>query len=371
MTWPTNCFETLQAQLAEARRQLAEAQQALAAWRQIAERAEANGAEARAESARLRRQLVALREQITPSWRGAGTPEVPCQLCGQTEDIRHTWQDCAERLRAALSWVARRHHELGHAGPESFEACDAETCTRARESLAAPSTVQGAAKLATNSECEKYREPAALHGRCLDCGRAAIEHVRPVCGRCGAPFSCDRAEANSERRKNADAVVDSHPPTAECPISECHDCALRDCPHGEPLHYDKDGCPACERLPNLGVGIEPEAGTPEKSNYQHAASKPLASEPSRCPHFYVEGTCVECREGGSPPKVADDPFGPPEDPATCVHAWEPHLWERGELYCPRCMSTRPKGADTRTPVDTGPRDDAYHAALAALDEDDR
>jgi hypothetical protein len=26
------------------------------------------------------------------------------------------------------------------------------------------------------------------------------------------------------------------------------------------------------------------------------------------------------------------------DPSVCVHAWEPHLWERGRAYCPRCGS---------------------------------
>ncbi len=26
---------------------------------------------------------------------------------------------------------------------------------------------------------------------------------------------------------------------------ECIACGERDCPHGEPLHYHHDGCPAC------------------------------------------------------------------------------------------------------------------------------
>jgi hypothetical protein len=26
---------------------------------------------------------------------------------------------------------------------------------------------------------------------------------------------------------------------------ECGACAVRDCPHKEPLHYHHDGCPAC------------------------------------------------------------------------------------------------------------------------------
>jgi hypothetical protein len=36
-----------------------------------------------------------------------------------------------------------------------------------------------------------------------------------------------------------------HPPTDECGDVECTDCAERDCPHHEPLHYHHDGCPAC------------------------------------------------------------------------------------------------------------------------------
>ena len=27
--------------------------------------------------------------------------------------------------------------------------------------------------------------------------------------------------------------------------SECIPCGEKDCPHGEPLHYHHDGCPAC------------------------------------------------------------------------------------------------------------------------------
>jgi len=26
------------------------------------------------------------------------------------------------------------------------------------------------------------------------------------------------------------------------------------------------------------------------------------------------------------------------DPMCCDHAWEPHLWETGRAYCPRCGS---------------------------------
>lgn len=33
--------------------------------------------------------------------------------------------------------------------------------------------------------------------------------------------------------------------TDTCPDMECSSCAIRECPHGEPLHFHHDGCPAC------------------------------------------------------------------------------------------------------------------------------
>jgi len=36
-----------------------------------------------------------------------------------------------------------------------------------------------------------------------------------------------------------------HPATDICPLAECAECSVRDCPHQEPLHYHHDGCPAC------------------------------------------------------------------------------------------------------------------------------
>ncbi len=34
---------------------------------------------------------------------------------------------------------------------------------------------------------------------------------------------------------------------ALCDEPECEICAVRDCPHREPLHYSYDGCPTCFR----------------------------------------------------------------------------------------------------------------------------
>lgn len=40
-------------------------------------------------------------------------------------------------------------------------------------------------------------------------------------------------------------AVAAHPATDVCPDEECLMCSVRDCPHGEPLHYHHDGCPVC------------------------------------------------------------------------------------------------------------------------------
>jgi hypothetical protein len=36
-----------------------------------------------------------------------------------------------------------------------------------------------------------------------------------------------------------------HYNTKNCKVDECPVCAMIDCPHGEPMHYHHDGCPAC------------------------------------------------------------------------------------------------------------------------------
>lgn len=33
--------------------------------------------------------------------------------------------------------------------------------------------------------------------------------------------------------------------TETCPDMECTECAIRECPDGEPFHFHHDGCPAC------------------------------------------------------------------------------------------------------------------------------
>lgn len=41
------------------------------------------------------------------------------------------------------------------------------------------------------------------------------------------------------------AQIADHPAEEDCPDPECHVCGARKCPYGEPMHYHKDGCPAC------------------------------------------------------------------------------------------------------------------------------
>lgn len=48
----------------------------------------------------------------------------------------------------------------------------------------------------------------------------------------------------TERDRQIDAIAAAHLPTVDCQNAECLVCGYRDCPKGEPLHYDKDGCAA-------------------------------------------------------------------------------------------------------------------------------
>lgn len=50
----------------------------------------------------------------------------------------------------------------------------------------------------------------------------------------------------------------------------------------------------------------------------------------------------EARHRDLSPAREMTPTGPHADPATCQHAWEPHLWEQGQQYCPYCTSVREK-----------------------------
>lgn len=61
----------------------------------------------------------------------------------------------------------------------------------------------------------------------------------------GAPTLAEqKAWAAADLQALRDAIP-GHPALADCATPDCMVCAVRDCPHEEPLHYDKDGCPAC------------------------------------------------------------------------------------------------------------------------------
>ena len=78
-------------------------------------------------------------------------------------------------------------------------------------------------------------------------GLAASEAEETTCDE--MPFGCGTCE-------QCKAVDDEPPPVPAacadctgdadtCPVEECEQCSVRDCPHGEPLHHHHDGCPAC------------------------------------------------------------------------------------------------------------------------------
>lgn len=49
----------------------------------------------------------------------------------------------------------------------------------------------------------------------------------------------DLGEVAEARAKQIDRLL------AHCSDGECHTCGEIICPHGEPLHFHHDGCPAC------------------------------------------------------------------------------------------------------------------------------
>lgn len=64
----------------------------------------------------------------------------------------------------------------------------------------------------------------------------------------GEPVKTSLAEAVRHRLLRAETKLQAleavHDPK-QCDEHECLVCGVILCPHGEPLHLDKDGCPAC------------------------------------------------------------------------------------------------------------------------------
>src|SRR5579859_6049679 len=69
------------------------------------------------------------------------------------------------------------------------------------------------------------------HG-CLDKEKEREKGKEKIDGPCSPDFLFTLAE------------IAAHT-TNGCIDMECMICAIRDCPHGEPLHYHHDGCPSC------------------------------------------------------------------------------------------------------------------------------
>lgn len=86
------------------------------------------------------------------------------------------------------------------------------------------------------------------HAICDDCFHGIIEPSEPSqdCVHCGGDYAVIEDQGGNWcpgcwREHGV------HPPTDTCPDAECTKCAVRDCPHAEPMHYHHDGCPACTR----------------------------------------------------------------------------------------------------------------------------
>lgn len=58
------------------------------------------------------------------------------------------------------------------------------------------------------------------------------------------PTSTAKVEAAAMRLSGLLSLTCEHTE----PVADCLGCGVRDCPHSEPLHYDKDGCPACPMI---------------------------------------------------------------------------------------------------------------------------
>lgn len=76
-----------------------------------------------------------------------------------------------------------------------------------------------------------------------------------------------------------------HYNTEKCKVDECPICAMIDCPHGEPMHYHHDGCPACYEMESpfkmetrtypvcKNCGHEIVLGGDEPNSWAHARGK--------------------------------------------------------------------------------------------------
>lgn len=118
-----------------------------------------------------------------------------------------------------------------------------------------------------------------------------------------------------------------HYNTEKCKVDECSICAMIDCPHGEPMHYHHDGCPACYEMESpfkmetrtypvcKNCGHEIVLGGDESNSWAHARGKARWSK--RCliyedawiaePFFGGVELLRQCRcEKAEPIKVSEN-----------------------------------------------------------------
>jgi hypothetical protein len=112
-----------------------------------------------------------------------------------------------------------------------------------------------------------------------------------------------QSEKKNKLRRPETAMTSSneyaHSPDFECPDgpkTECIGCGARDCPHGEPLHYHHDGCPACDlvRLPRQTT--MPQCGCEDCISKGHPCKIALKSGETVCKH------CANANEVNAKPQ---------------------------------------------------------------------
>ncbi len=89
--------------------------------------------------------------------------------------------------------------------------------------------------------------------------------------------------------------------TETCPVGECVECSVRDCPHKCQLHYHHDGCGACAEFDEMTPAQQEEAGIPAfcpickvpiNSKTPGIVSTPHPNNPQGR-NYYTHENCVE------------------------------------------------------------------------------
>lgn len=102
--------------------------------------------------------------------------------------------------------------------------------------------------------------PEAQEGRRVQATQLLIRFS--VTRRTAPPSLAEQERWAEADRQALRAAIPGHPALDSCTMPECAICAARDCPHEEPLHYDKDGCPACHAPTPPPARSEPPGASP-------------------------------------------------------------------------------------------------------------